>query len=176
MQWKLCMWVGWKVCRLTMMQWSNLIKCGLFLNIVSPAGHTLLPLVLQCLDCCGIEALIVILKKVLNCSLHIYDIIIGPILLPRQVFFHFGKQKIVRWCQIRKIWRVITSSKPQSCTAAIATTDLCAGALSWWNRTPFVSFPGCFEMSLVLLFKVLNYLSSVGLYLEGNNPVSIRKG
>ena len=71
MQWKLCMWVGWKVCRLTMMQWSNLSKCGLFLNIVSPAGHTLLPLVLQCLDSCGIEA-IMILKKVLNCSLQIW--------------------------------------------------------------------------------------------------------
>ena len=32
--------------------------------------------------------------------------------------------------------------KPQSCTAVIATTDLCAGALSWGNRTPFLSFPG----------------------------------
>ena len=55
------------------------------------------------------------------------------------------------------------SAKLQSCTAAIATTDLCAGALSWWNITPFFSFPGHFEMSLVLIFKVLNYLSSVGL-------------
>ena len=27
-----------------------------------------------------------------------------------------------------------TSSQPQSCTAAIATTDLCAGALSWWDQ------------------------------------------
>ena len=55
------------------------------------------------------------------------------------------------------------SAKLQSCTAAIATTDLCAGALSWWNIALFFSFPGHFEMSLILLFKVLNYLSSVGL-------------
>ena len=33
--------VGWKkVHRLTMMQWSNLNKCGLFFSIVSPAVHT----------------------------------------------------------------------------------------------------------------------------------------
>ena len=39
--------------------------------------------------------------------------------------------------------------KPESRTAAIATTDLCGGALSWWNRIHFVSFPSRFEMSLV---------------------------
>ena len=57
-----------------MMQWSNLTKCGLFFNIVFPAVYTLLPLVLQRLDSCGIEALILILEKVLNCR---YDVIIG---------------------------------------------------------------------------------------------------
>ena len=60
--------------------------------------------------------------------------------------FHVGEQNIARWCQIR-IWRVInqTSSKPQSRTTAITTTDLCEGALSWWNRTvtPVVSFLSC---------------------------------
>ena len=85
------------------MQWSNLTKCGLFFNIVSPVAHTLLSSVLQRLDSCGVEALILILKKVLNSR---YDLIIGPILLPSWVFFHVGGQKIVRWCQIRRIWRV----------------------------------------------------------------------
>ena len=120
------------------MQWSNLTKCGLYIytNIVSPAAHTLLPLVLQCLDSRGIEALIIILEKVLICR---YDLIIGPILLPSQVLFHVGEQKIVKSGEYGG-WS--TSSKPQSRTAAIATTDLCAGALSWRNRTPFVSFPG----------------------------------
>ena len=55
-----------------------------FVNIVSPAVHTLLPSVLQHLDSCGIEALILILKKAFNCR---YDLIIDLILLPSQVFF-----------------------------------------------------------------------------------------
>ena len=75
--------VGWKVQRLTMMQWLNLTKCGLFFTIVSPAVHTLLS-VLQRLDSCGIKALILIIEKVLNCR---YDLIISLILLPSQVFF-----------------------------------------------------------------------------------------
>ena len=37
------------------MQWSNLTKCGLFFNIVSPAVHTLLPLVLELLDFRGVD-------------------------------------------------------------------------------------------------------------------------
>ena len=49
-----------------MMQWSNLTKCSLFLNIVSPAVHILLPLMLQHLNSCGIEALILILGKSLQ--------------------------------------------------------------------------------------------------------------
>ena len=60
--------VGWKVHRLTTMQWLNLTKCGLFFNIVSHEVHTLLPSVLQRLDSSDIEALILILEKVLNCN------------------------------------------------------------------------------------------------------------
>ena len=47
--------------------------------------------------------------------------------------FHAGEQERVRWCQIRRIWRVINQFKATitHCTADIATTDLCAGALSW---------------------------------------------
>ena len=89
-------------------------------------------------------------NKVLNCR---YDLIIGPILLLSQVFLYIGEQKIAG-VKSGEYGGWSTSSKPQSRTAAIATTDLCAGALSWWNRTPFVSFPGHFEMSLLLLFKM----------------------
>ena len=46
-----------------------------------------------------------------------------------------------RWCQIRRIWRVINQFKA-TVTRVIATTDLCAGALPWWNRTLFACFPG----------------------------------
>ena len=56
----------------------------IFQQKVSPAVHTHLPLVLQRLDSRGIDALILVLEKVLNCR---YDLINGPILLPSQVFF-----------------------------------------------------------------------------------------
>ena len=121
-------------------------KCELFLNILSPAVHTLLPLVLQRLDYHGIEALILILVKVLKSR---YDLIIHAILLPSQVFFSCrGTESSQMVPNQEKMeggqGRWLTSSKPQSCTAAIATTDLCAGALSWWYRTvtPFVCLPG----------------------------------
>ena len=95
-----------------MMQWSNLTKCGLFFNIVSPAVHTLFPSVLQCLDSCGIEALILILKKVLNCR---YDFIIGPKLLPSQVgfFFILGNRKQSNGAKSEEYGGWSTSSKPQ---------------------------------------------------------------
>ena len=70
-------------------------KCGLFFNIVSPVVHALLPSLLQCLDSLGIEALILILKKVPKLQIWPHYII-GPILLPSKVFFHVGEQKIVR--------------------------------------------------------------------------------
>ena len=54
---------------------------------------------LQHLDSYCTEALILILEKVLNCR---YDLI-GRILLPSQVIFHVGEQKIVRWCHISRI-------------------------------------------------------------------------
>ena len=138
-----------------MMQWSNLTKCGLFFNIVSPEVHTLLPSVLQRLNSCNIEAVILILKKVLNCR---YDVIVGPILLPSQVVFHVGEQKIVRLCQIRRIWRVINQSlQPQICVQ-----EHCPGE----TGLPLPVFQAISEMPLVLLFKVLNYL---WVYLKGNN-------
>ena len=153
-----------------MMQWSNLTKCGLFFKIVSPAVHTVLPSVLQHLDSHGIEALILILEKVLN-------LIISPILLPSQVFFHVGEQKIVRWCQIRGPWRVINQFKATVTPSSHCNHRLVCRSIVLVKQDSLCQFSRPINvLSLVLLFKVLNYLSSVGLYLEGNNAVSIRKG
>ena len=58
----------------------------IFQHLVKPAVNTHLQSVLQWLDSCGIEVLILILEKVLNCR-YMYDLIIGLILLPSQVFF-----------------------------------------------------------------------------------------
>ena len=61
---------------------------------VSPAVHTLLPLVLQRLDSGSIEALILILEKSPQLQIN-YDFIIGPILLfSKVVFFRLGNINI----------------------------------------------------------------------------------
>ena len=151
-----------------MIQWSNLTKCGLFFNIVSAAVHTLFPLVLQRLDSRGIEAFILILKIVLNCR---HDFIIGPI-----IFFMLGNRKLGDGAKLGEYGGWSTRSKPLSHTAAIVTTDLCARALSWWNRTPFVSFPGRLRnVSSQYYFSKSLITYPVWVYLEGNNAVSIKK-
>ena len=95
--------VGWKVHRLTLMLWSNLTKCGLFFNIVSPAVHTFLPSVLQCLHSCGIGALILILGK--SPQLQIWPYYRSDPASQPNVFSCWGTEN--RLCQIRRIWRVI---------------------------------------------------------------------
>ena len=166
--------VGWKVHRLTMMSWSNITRCGLYFNIVSV--HTHLPSVLQRLDSGGIEALILILEK--NSSTADMTSSSNRYCFPARCCSCWGTEN----SQMVPNQENMEGDQPiqshQSRTAAIATTDLCARASSWWNRTPFVSFPGRFEMSLVLLFKVLSkaeLLIQCGLNLEGNIAVNIRK-
>ena len=93
-----------------MIQWSNLTKCGLFSNISHAVHAQTSSIVLQRLDSFGIECSPPDPRKVINSK---YDLIIGPILLPAArccVFFNVGERKIVRWCQIRRIWRVIDQS------------------------------------------------------------------
>ena len=86
------------------------------------------------------------------------------VLYEKQMFYMLGNRKYSDGAKSGEFGIWSTSSKPQSRTAAIATTHLCAWALSWWNRTPIVSFPGhSRHVSNLLLFKVLKYLSSVGL-------------
>ena len=158
--------VGWKVHRLTLMQWLNLNKCGLFFNIVSPAVHTLLPLVLHMQR--GIEALILILEEVLNCR---YDLIIGLLLLPNQVFFYVGEQKIVRWCQIRRIWRAINQFKATvTHKSHYNHRFVCRSIVLVKQDSLSTDFQAVSEMCQVLLLKVLY------VFLKGNNTVSIRKG
>ena len=161
---------GLKVHRLTMMQWWNLTIWMWFIfqhtHVVSPSVHPLLPSgpsVLQLLDSRGIEALILILKKSprLQIWLHYRSDTASQ---TSDFFFHVGKQKIVRWCQIRIIWRVINQFKATVMHSShwnhilVCTNNV----LVKQDSLPSV-FQAVSEMSLVLLFKVLNYLSSVGL-------------
>ena len=97
--------VGWKVHRLTMMQWSNLwfisqhsVLCGPHTSSISVAALGFLWYRSSHPDP----------RKSPQLR---YDLIIGPILLPSQVYVHVGERKIIRWCQIRTIWRVINQFK-----------------------------------------------------------------
>ena len=103
-----CMRVGQKVHSLTDTKYLNLTKLGLFFNIISSAVHTFLPSVLQCSDPSGIEVLLLTLKKVLYSG---NDGIITLIPFSSKMFFQVWEQKIIRWCQIRRIWRVINQFK-----------------------------------------------------------------
>ena len=106
-------------------------RCGLFFNIVSPAVRPRTSSI-------GVAALWFPwyrsshpdLRKSPQLQIQ-YDLIIGQYCFPAKCFLLFMLRNIiVRWCQIRRIWRMITRSKPQSRTASIATTDLYVGALS----------------------------------------------
>ena len=99
-------------------------------------------------------------------QLQIYDLIICLILTASQpsAFFHVGEQKIVRWCQIRRIWRVMVQFKRHSHTQQPLQLQTCVQEhCPSETGLPSSVFQAVHEMSLVLLFKVLNYISSVGL-------------
>ena len=165
--------VGWKLHRLTMMQLSNLTKCGLYFNTVPPAVHTLLPSVLQRLDSW-------------YRSSHP-----DPRKSPQlQIWPHYRSDTASQWQRsVFSCWGTensqmvpksgeyggwSTGSKPQSRTTAIVTTDLYARALSYSEAgLPSLIIQAVHEMSLVLLFKVC-ITSPVWVYLKGNNAVSTR--
>ena len=74
-----------------------------------------LPSLLQRLDSCGIEGLILNLEKILGFKAKCF-------------FFHVGEQNIFRWCKISRMCRVINQFKATvTAAAAIIATDLCAG-------------------------------------------------
>ena len=139
-----------------MMQWLNMTKCGLFINIASPEVHTLLPLLLQRLDSRGIEALILILEKVLNCR---YDLIISPILLHSQCWGTEKSQMVPTQENVEGNQPVQSHGHAQQpLQPQICVLKHCPGE----TGLPLSVFQAVSEMSLVLLSKV-NYLSSVGL-------------
>ena len=79
--------IGWLWCNGRI--WPDLV---IFQHLVSNAVHTLLPLVLQRLDSHGYRSSHPDPQKINSSTAD--DLIIGPILLPSQVFFHVGEQKI----------------------------------------------------------------------------------
>ena len=136
------MWVGWKVHRLTMMQWSNLTKHSLFFNIVSCAVHTLLPSVLQRLDAHGVKLSSWSSKKILNCSVFSCWGTENNQMVQNQENME-GDQPIQSHSHAQQ------PLQPQTCVQ-----EHCPGE----TGLPSSVFQAVHEMS-----KVLSYLSSVGL-------------
>ena len=84
---------------------------------------------------------------------------------PKRFCFHVREQKIVRWWQIRNMHGGWSTRPVQSHSHAhqpLQPHASCAGVLSWWNRTRYVSFPDHFEMSLVPLFQCTELLIQCG--------------
>ena len=140
-----CTRVGWKVHRLTMMQWSNMTKCGLFFYIISPAIHTLFQWVLQLLDSCGIEALIPILKK--SPQLQIWPHHRSNTAYQPTVFSCWGtdnSQMVLN--QENEYGGLINQFKATVMHSSHCNHRLVCRSIVhmfWWNKTPFISFPGC---------------------------------
>ena len=65
----------------------------------------------------------------------------GRYCFPAKCFFNIGEQMVLNQGKLEGDQPL--QSHSHAPVAAIATTDLCAAALSWWNRTPYVSFAGC---------------------------------
>ena len=119
------------------MQYLNLTKFHLFFNIIS-AVHILLPPVPQCLDSSGVEVLLLTLKKVPYSSQS--DTCFKPDV------FYVRKWKLIRWCQMRKIRMVINQLKCAAMHSGYWNYRLVCRIIVLLKRTPFLSFPGCFDV------------------------------
>ena len=147
--------VGWKFIGWLWCNGRIWTKCGLFFDVVSSVVHTLLP---------SSSAWIPAWYRSSYPDPHSWIADIGLTLLPIRLFGTEDSQMVPNQ-ESNGGWS--TSWKPQSRTAAIATTDFicrigeydCLGEAG----LPSSVFPAVFGISLVLLFKVLNYFSSVGL-------------
>lgn len=102
----------------------------IFFNIVPLTVHTLLPLVLQCLETIDEEVFFPLVRKVLNIR---QDVINTAIFVPNQLFvcfFLFGEQMIIRLSQIRRMSSLISLLKSTVMHASIETRNLWIGTIS----------------------------------------------
>ena len=98
----------------------------LFFNIVSPAGHTFLPLVLPPVDSCGIEDLIlIILGKSPQLQIHVRPHHWSDTVSQPSVFSCLGTETSQMVSNQENMEGVINQFK---------ATLMQAGALSWWNN------------------------------------------
>ena len=130
-------------------------KWLIFQHILSCSPHTS-SFGVAALGFLCVEAFILILGKVLSCR---FDLITGQKMLPSQVVFsHVGEQKIGS-SKSGEYGGWSTSSIPQQpLQPQTCVQEHCPGE----TEHPSSVFWAVHKMSLVLLSKVLNYLSRVG--------------
>ena len=156
------------------MQWSNLTKCGLFFKIVSPAVHTLLIGVAAhgfpwYRRSCYPDP-----RKSPQLQMwphHWFNTISQP---SGGFFFFFGggEQKIVRWCQIRRIWRVIKQFIDTVMHSRHCNHRLVCRSIVLVKQDSLCQFSKYYMYN----FSKSSITYPVWVYLEGNNAFSIRKG
>ena len=157
--------VGWKVHRLTMMHWSNLTKCGLFFTSNLPCFPHFSSIGVAALDSRGIEADPRISPQLLVSSTVRYCFPCSKVsfsrwgsensqIVPNQENMDVNQPVQSHSCAQQPL-------QPQTCVQ-----EHCPGETGLHSSV----FQAISEMSLVLHFKVLNYLSSVGL--SGRKPCS----
>ena len=137
-------------------------QCGPFFSIVFPVVHTLRPSVLQHLDFNGLKCRSSHPVPRKRSQLQIW-LIIGSILLPIKCFFMLGNKK----SQMAPNQENMEGDQPvqshshaqQPLQPHTCVQEHCSGE----TGLPSSVFQAISEMSLVLLFKVLNCLSSVSL-------------
>ena len=145
------------------MQWSTLTKCGLFFNVVPRRSSHFFH------RCCS--AWIPWYRSShldpgKSHQLQIWPHHRSDTASQPSVFFILGNRN--NGAKSQEYGGLATSSKHMSCTT-IANTDLCAGAFSWWNRTPsvfqavfnLIAFRSCnvgivFPIDSLAFLKVVN--------------------
>ena len=174
--------IGWLWCNCRI--WPNVVY---FCNIVSHAVHIFLPSVLQRLDSRGIKRSSWSSERILiYCR---YGLIIGPILLPSQVFL-LCWGKIFRWCQIRKIWRVINQSKTTvmhnshvkhrlACTSFVlvkqdSLRQFSRPFLHWFLFAAASTSCHSFPVDSLAFLKVVNELNTVWIPEDGGHHLPYR--
>ena len=130
--------------------WPKVFFFFLLQNSLPCGPHTSSICAAQRLNSCGIEALILILEKSSTADMTSSSV---RYCFPAKCFFVLGEQKIVRLCQIRIIMEGDQPAQSHSHEQQLLQPQTCVQAhcpVPVKQRTPFVYFPGRFEMSLYI--------------------------
>ena len=167
--------MGWKVHRLTMIQWSNLTKTLFIFQHSLPCGSHTSSIGIAVLWFLWYRSSYPNLRKSPQLQIWPHHRSDSTVSQPR--VFHIGEQKIVRWCQVRRIWRVINQFKATVLHSSHCNHRLMCRSIVLVKQDSLHQFSRPFwKVSSTTFQSVRRFTYLVWVYLEGNNAVSIRKG